>query len=266
MNVLEYGKALYKIKRYDILHRFKKESKAFEAQVQAVANTLQERGYAVFENYFSAAQCETTRQEIDRVLIANKSAVQTDKHDADHRLFGGNKASEIINDLFWKDDFLNAVRDCYYEHSDIVGFTLAARIDAKKENLGSGGGWHRDMIFGKQLKAIAYFSDVSLEHGPFQFLDNSHKNSSILESIKQYNFGAFQNRFTNEEVEKLQTNSKYKSLTFAGKAGTLLLVDTTSIHRGMPIQTGSRYALTNYWFESKIPEHIEKLILKKKPL
>ncbi len=262
MNVLEYGKALYKIKRYDVLHNFKKQSKTFETQVESVTNNLRERGYAVFENYFSAAQCEIIRQEINRILVDKKDFVQTDKHDADHRLFGGNNASKSINDLFWNDNFLNAIRDCYYEHNDIVGCTLAARIDAKKENLGSGGGWHRDMIFGRQLKAIAYFSDVTLESGPFQFLDNSHKNSSILETIKQYNFGAFQNRFTNDDIEKLQNDSKYKSLTFAGKAGTLLLVDTTSIHRGMPIQTGSRYALTNYWFESNIPEHIDRLIYK----
>jgi ectoine hydroxylase-related dioxygenase (phytanoyl-CoA dioxygenase family) len=262
MNVLEYGKALYKIKRYDVLHRFKRQSKAFEEQVQSVTDTLHERGYAVFENYFSTEQAEKIRQEVDRILVDNKAAVISDKHNSDHRLFGGNNASEIINDLFWKDDFLNAVRNCYYEHSDIVGCTLAARMDAKKENLGSGGGWHRDMIYGRQLKAIGYFSDVTPENGPFQFLDQSHKSSSILESIKAYNFGAFQNRFTNEDIEKLQSNTDYKSLTFAGKAGTVLLVDTTSIHRGMPIQTGARYALTNYWFESKIPEHIDKLIFR----
>lgn len=262
MNVLEYGKALYKIKRYDVLHSFKKETKAFEEQVKTVTNTLQERGYAVFENYFSAEQSEKIRQEIDRILIDKKDFVISDKQDSDHRLFGGNNASELINDLFWQDDFLNAVRACYYEHSDIIGCTLAARIDAKAENLGSGGGWHRDMIYGRQLKAIGYFSDVTLENGPFQFLDKSHKNSSILESIKAHNFGAFQNRFTNEDIEKLQSNADYKPLIFTGKAGTLLLVDTTSIHRGMPIKTGSRYALTNYWFESKVPEHIDKLIFK----
>lgn len=262
MNVVEYGKAFYKIKRYDILHSFKKKSLHFDTQVNAVAKTLREIGYVVLEGYFSEEQCEAIRQEIDKILIDKKDFVETDLHDSDHRLFGANNASQLINELFWSDDFLVGVRNCFYEHDDIVGATMAARMDARKENLGSGGGWHRDMIYGRQIKSIAYFSDVTLENGPFQFLDNSHKDSSILETISRCDIGAFQNRFTEADVDKIVKLGGYDLLTFAGKAGTLMLVDTTSIHRGMPIQHGSRYALTNYWFETKIPEHIDELIYK----
>jgi hypothetical protein len=262
MNVLEYSKAFYKIKRYDILHSFKKKSLDFDTKVKAVAKTLREVGYVVLEDYFSVEQCESTRQEIDNVLIDKKEFVQTDKHDSDHRIFGANNASQFLNELFWSDVFLNSVRNCFYEHDDIVGCTMAARMDSRKENLGSGGGWHRDMIYGRQIKSIAYFSDVTPENGPFQFLNNSHKDSSILETVSRCNIGAFQNRFTPEEIDEIVKLGGYDLLTFAGKAGTLMLVDTTSIHRGMPIQHGSRYALTNYWFETKVPEHIDKLIYK----
>ena len=30
--------------------------------------------------------------------------------------------------------------------------------------------------------------------------------------------------------------------------GTLILVDTSLIHRGKPIEDGTRYAITNYWY------------------
>jgi hypothetical protein len=86
MNVLEYGKAFYKIKRYDILHSFKKKPLHFDTQVEAVAKTLRETGYVLLEGYFSEEQCEMTRQEIDKILIDKKDFVQTDKHDSDHRL------------------------------------------------------------------------------------------------------------------------------------------------------------------------------------
>ena len=36
------------------------------------------------------------------------------------------------------------------------------------------------------------------------------------------------------------------------KAGTLILVDTSSIHRGMPIIAGVRYALTNYFYPKRL--------------
>lgn len=260
MNVLEYGKALYKIKRYEALHSFKKKPLQFNLQVEAITKALHERGYVVLENYFSDEQCELVRNELDRILAEKNKYVQSDEHDSDHRLFGSNHASTIINELFWEDELLKGVRNCFYEHDDIVGCTLGAKMDAKKENLGSGGGWHRDMIYGRQIKALGYFSDVTMKQGPFQFLDNTHKNSSILDTIARCNFGAFQNRFSNDDIEKIKALGDYETLTFTGKAGTLLLVDTTSIHRGMPIQTGSRYALTNYWFEETIPVHIKKII------
>lgn len=263
MNIVEYGKALYKIKRYEVLHSFKKQPGQFNQTVESIVQTLNEKGYVVLKDYFSEEQCAAVRDEIDHVLSRKAENIQTDNHNADHRLFGANNASELIDKLFWKDEFLTSIRNCYYEHDDIVGCTMAARIDAQPDNLGSGGGWHRDRIYGKQLKSIAYFSDVSTKQGPFQFLANTHKKSSILDTIAKLNFDAFQDRFTEEELEQIQSIKDYQPITFTGKAGTLLLVDTTSIHRGMPIQEGSRYALTNYWMESTIPPHIEKLIYKK---
>lgn len=263
MNVIEYGKAFYKIKRYEAIHSFKKKPLKFEEDVLAITKILREKGYVALEGYFSAEQCALMRNEIDTILDKYSDYVQTDSHDSDHRLFGGNNASALINDLYWNNELLKNVRNCFYEHEDIVGSTLVARMDAKAENLGSGGGWHRDMIFGRQIKSIAYFSEVKLENGPFQLLTNSHKDSSILETIARCDVKAFQNRFSNDDIEKITKEGDYETLTFTAKEGILLLVDTTSIHRGMPIQTGSRYALTNYWFENKIPQHIEKLIYKK---
>lgn len=260
MNVIEYGKAFYKIKRYDALHSFKKQPLQFNQTVESIVKTLNERGYVVLEGYFTEEQCAAVRNEIDKLLKIQQGNVETYDHNADHRLFGANNASALINDLFWQDELLRSVRDCYYEHDDIVGCTMAARIDAKPNNSGSGGGWHRDMIYGRQIKSIAYFSDVEMKHGPFQYLENSHKKSSILETIAKLDFDAYHNRFTEEEITQIQAIGDYATTTFTGKAGTLLLADTTSIHRGMPIQEGSRYALTNYWFESTIPDHIKKLI------
>ena len=53
MNVIEYGKALYKIKRYEALHSFKKQPLQFNKTVEDIVKTLHERGYVVLEGYFS---------------------------------------------------------------------------------------------------------------------------------------------------------------------------------------------------------------------
>ena len=49
-----------------------------------------------------------------------------------------------------------------------------------------------------------------------------------------------------ENTVKLLDNNRIKTLE--GKAGTLILVDTSMIHRGKPLNHGSRYAITNYYY------------------
>ena len=43
-------------------------------------------------------------------------------------------------------------------------------------------------------------------------------------------------------------NKKNKITEITAKAGTLILVDTSYLHRGKPLENNSRYALTNYFF------------------
>ena len=52
-------------------------------------------------------------------------------------------------------------------------------------------------------------------------------------------------RIPNNKIQML--NSKRKKI-ITGKAGTLIIVDTSLIHRGRPLKNGKRYALTNYYY------------------
>jgi len=190
-----------------------------------------------------------------------KDKIFKDDLSADKRFFGAERHADIINEFF-TDEFANQVRNCYYKTSKFHGFTLAARIDAVKDNLGSGGGWHRDTVFGTQLKAILYLTDVKETNGPFQYLESSHNKSSKLEAIKKCGLKFNQNRLDETIVDKLINENSYKLVNFTAKKGTLLIVDTTGIHRGKPITEDCRYALTNYWYANPIPPHVEKLIVK----
>ena len=60
---------------------------------------------------------------------------------------------------------------------------LAARLDYKPNNKGSGDGWHMDSPFSNQFKAMCYLSDVRSVNGPFQILKGSHKTISALKAL-----------------------------------------------------------------------------------
>jgi hypothetical protein len=137
---------------------------------------------------------------------------------------------------------------CYYLQSpNTVGYSMINRLTAKANNLGSGGGWHRDSLGNRDIKAILYVSDVSADNGPFQYLLGSHRVYHRLSVIWQCGEHLRKKRFEGDEAESFII-SRSELQTVTGKAGTLVLADTTGIHRGCPISTGVRYAITNYYW------------------
>jgi hypothetical protein len=123
-------------------------------------------------------------------------------------------------------------------------------MPAASGNQGSGEGWHRD-AFLRQFKAILYLSDVGPKNGPFQFVKDSYQPGQVLRDIWKGGLRYMQYRLSELEVDRIIEGSPERLSTYTAKAGTLILVDTSSIHRGMPIQTGTRYALTNYYFPAQ---------------
>ena len=94
-------------------------------------------------------------------------------------------------------------------------------------------------------------SDVTAENGPFQFLADSHKLGSVLSDIWYGNLDYMQYRIRDDQIDAILKGNASRLKTYTAKAGTLILVDTSSIHRGMPIREGVRYALTNYYFPER---------------
>jgi hypothetical protein len=115
---------------------------------------------------------------------------------------------------------------------------LASRITAVQGNLGSGGGWHRDSAFRHQVKVIWYLNEVRLENGPFSYVPGSHcrdRSSTKFDPAYETRFDVCPNEVTN----------------VIGPPGTKLICDTKCIHGGRVVESGVRYAITLYAFESK---------------
>ncbi len=230
------------------------------------SNILQEvrtKGFHVIPDFYTAQEYEAARKEIDRLSIDYRGQMQSDALGSDHRIFGADRVSPLIS-KFYKNDFIEKIVTAHEKTKDVVGFTLAARLEYRPNNVGSGGGWHRDWAVNKQIKAMLYLTDVNEKNGPFQFFEGSHRPLAVIDDSFVYKFAFNQSRFTDEEIARMQQKKDPRKFhTLTGKAGTLVLVNTRGIHRGKPIEAGTRYALTNYyWSNMPIPDHIAKLIVK----
>lgn len=245
------------------LKKFLFQSKKINKFKSKYIDEIKENGYAVIPNYYDDKTCKELREKIDFYIDKYKDTdkVWNDDYDADHRLY----SSEDFDDIFKKfhtDSFLQDMADNYFEAEMTNSNTLAARIDAKENNLGSGGGWHRDSNF-FQFKSIIYLDDVSEENGPFQIFEKSHKYSNVVEDMEIMDSEPLSYRFNDNEIEKLEQVKGNSLRNMVAPAGTLLLVDTSAIHRGKPIEKGNRYTLFNYFIPSYYNKEKVLLELKK---
>lgn len=204
-------------------------------------------GYVIVERYLDADACRELVREIDRVMALHPDVVQ---HRSDQRLYGVETVSAAIG-RFGLDSDLAAVAEAILGGPTTLLATLGARLEYSPGNLGSGEGWHRDSQ-PVQFKAIVYLTDVAPENGPFEFLRGSQRLDGVVRDIWRAGLGYNQNRISPVQVERLLERDPARLKTVCGKAGTLILVNTAAIHRGRPIESGVRYALTNYYFRDHL--------------
>ena len=213
-------------------------------------NDLKKKGFYIIENYFSKEQCTELSNKIKLFIEKNSTKIYEGKYSSDKRIFGAEYIDHQIND-YHNSDNLKKIGNLYMQCELGNLMTMANETTYKDKNLGSGEGWHRDSV-SKQFKSILYLENVTLNNGPFQFLKNSNKMLDILRDTSVLDKEIKDTRYTDDEVQELLKNDPNRLQTLNYKAGTLIIIDTSLIHRGAPIKSGIRYALTNYYYPKKI--------------
>lgn len=182
------------------------------------------------------------RDFIDSTIHNTDANIWRDKLLSDERIYGAEEIFPEIKTLLPINE-MKEIGQSYLGRDLPYFFILAARLQFKEGNEGSGGGWHRDSPFTPQFKFIVYLSNVSERNGPFEYILKTHTSISKLKA----KFNLKKMRFTDDEISKQGKNIK----TMVGDEGSILIADTKGLHRGKPIETGKRYACTVYFFENK---------------
>lgn len=237
-NRVEFEQTRFKYKEF-----FEKDNNK-----ENIVNQLKIKGFYVIENYYNKELCKELISEIENIQekYRNTEFLQIDNQNSDHRLFGAENASKLIRE-FYSDEFLLDIGSRYLGCKLLNSNTLATKLVYKPNNIGSGGGWHVDSHH-FQFKAIIYLSDVDEGNGPFQIIQNSHRSGNVLRNIKTMDIDTLTTRYKDGQVKKVIDENPDNLITLTAKAGTLILVDTSAIHRGKPIETCTRYTLFNYYY------------------
>jgi len=221
---------------------------------------LAHRGVVAIPDFLERSTCTALAAELDRIIVEYRQRLWMDATGSDHRAYAANRVSNLIAEFGTNPGLLQLGRS--YLGSDLdLFFTLANRVEYRPGALGSGGGWHRDTAQEHQFKAVVYLSDVAPDNGPFEYVLGSHHVSALVKSTLTGRAKYAQHRFSEAEVAAVCRSLGRETTAFSARAGTLLLVDSSGIHRGVPIRTGTRHALTNYYYT---PEQIALFTARKK--
>lgn len=242
---------------FSAVHSLKRKARA--TRNPQIVTALDTRGYHVVENYWQPHRCDAAIEAIDCLLQQPETRTDPDASPGDERIFAANLLSSAVD--LYGDAFLKQLMLELFQTSEsrLVGVTLANRIRATAGGVGSGKGWHRDTAIKAQYKAILYLCDVTDQNGAFQYISGSANQGAIYREYLRGTSTILAHRYDQTESPAIVTQNQDMLETFAASAGTLLLVNTRGVHRGMPLDSGIRYALTNYYFIDQIPSHIKAI-------
>ena len=215
-------------------------------KIDSVMMILKQFGICILKKYYSNDVVNIIENEFDTIFNEHSSKIEIlDKENCscDQRIFNVQKYSNPIKNIFSDDTLFNNCASRY--NPNLNKKTLINKViynDGFTSN--SGGGWHRDN-HDCQFKTIMYLSNVDITNGNFQFLTNSSKKYIGYPKPRTHSYNT---RFADDTIANLITSNKTELHNVLGERGTLILVDTTYIHRGNIIKSGERKAITQYFF------------------
>lgn len=208
---------------------------------------IKEHGICILKNYYSDEEIDELIDECNRLFAQQKDKIEIlDKEDCsnDERIFHAQKYSSLIRDKFANEPLFDNIAISY--NPNLNKKTLINRLTHEEGTVkNSGAGWHRDNHH-CQFKSIMYLSDVTERNGNFQWITNSSQRFVGLPTPRTQGYNT---RFHDHVVQEIIANNpNCNIINIIGKKGTIVLADTTYIHRGRIIEEGERLAITQYYF------------------
>ena len=202
--------------------------------------------FYIIPRFFSAKMVERLKSGVDN--MTNRGCSRKEDN-GDSRVFNAEKLDAAVHQAS-RDKFLLDFAKCYLKKlKPGYPLMLAGRIsktNRHKTVVNSGGGWHQDQRE-RNVKSLLYLTDVTGENGPFSMLMNYSENQLLPSAFRR-------TRFTDQTIESyLDKHKDAFFVEFHAPAGTLIIFETSNIHRGQNLRSGDRSALTWYFSSGQLP-------------
>ena len=198
-------------------------------------------GICILKNYYNKEEINNFTIEFNNVFDNYNNKIEIldkEKCSNDERIFHVQKYSSYIKNNFSDNELFDNVCKKYsgkkFDKKTLINKVVYEEGIVKN----SGGGWHRDN-HDMQFKTIMYLSDVDINNGNFQFITNSSKKYIGYPNARTKDGKEWEGNSRYEEKvinEILETKNECKIYNIVGEIGTIIIADTTYIHRGNIMQ------------------------------
>lgn len=219
--------------------------------IRRARGLVKREGFAVFENAYSSEFCRSVIDLIDR----HRGTEDTELNYAGSELrIWHAERLDVELAMFRRacDQFVSGLAG-----RDIEAFNLLAIRNvpiAPNDEASRVGRWHLDS-FRKMYKVFLFLTDTTDASGPFEFVPRTHTMSFKTRMALRGAYFTMSDLLTGRRAYQRLTDSWVDGLSAAGhkplavtcKTGTVMVVDSSVVHRARPCAEGARYALTAYY-------------------
>lgn len=224
----------------------------FQENIGKVRKCLKNDSYYIVENAYDEDFCSSVIKFINE--YKESDGTEINYAGTELRIWQAEKKYSLLYKFFEESNvFMSSV----LQKKTIASTLLAIRNNTlpKSDDFLKQGRWHIDS-FSKQFKVFLFLSDTNELSGPFEFIPRTEKMFFKLNMAIQGKYFKFSELLSKNKRSYQQLNDElieklvkigYNPQPIICKSGTLLIIDTSAIHRARPCLQGSRYALTTYY-------------------
>ena len=203
----------------------------------SIAEQVNDKGYCIIKDFWDLSVLDKLKKETYRLINSNNSELLQVTAGGRHtQIYMPTRNVPIVNDLAL-DSRIISIAVSYLNCIPGIGTTNLRLSRANNLEPAGTNMYHRDFNSIKFIKFFTYLNDVSIDGGPFTYVEGS--NSKLPQNWQ------FCHRWSDTQIEKLYGQDSVKPLT--ANYGDLIACTTNGFHKGALLEKGERLMLTlNY--------------------
>ncbi len=205
------------------------------AESDAAAEKINQIGYHKIDNFWDTDKLDTIRDKTYEIFESNDTGLIKHTHGGQHTQVNQPLLNLVELNSLALDPRIIAIATSFFKC--FPGFGTQNLRYSHSNNSKEFGTcqFHRDFNSPvKVLKFFTYLNDVTMDNGPFTYVEGSHRRLPIGWNSKL--------RWKDKEIGSLYGADNVKNLT--GKYGDLIMATTNGFHKGLPLKSGSRTLFT----------------------